>query len=306
MDFESAAERFSNLTSAEIAPIAATLELTTYSASLLTAIQSSLGKTVRTSASRALLPLNDRIETRAASLSQLSPKACQRALLAVLSQIAETKYPVTAEADSAFMSALIASLVDGLRDKTSHREPITVDQFIELALTDITRHIADALASADESSRQNLAESLLAWHADPSTPEEATRIFREMMNLREVTVESVKDALPRLAGLTGTYALFSVGGFGSYMALTTIAHLMFTTLLGMTVPFGVYMGISTLSAAIFSPVVFIALAAGTIGSAYGRTGRQARKRLAAHALAFLLIDGAAEPTGTWPRITPER
>ena len=297
MDFDAVAERLSNLTSAEIAPVAATLELTTYSASLLEAVQKNLGENLRSSASRVLLPLNDKIQARAAYLSELSPKASQRALLAVLCQIAETKYPSTAEADGSFMSVLLASLADGLQGKRAGSQTITVDQFIELALMDIARHIEEAITGADESSRQHLAQSLLAWHADPSTPQEAARIFREIMDLREVTVESVKNALPRLAGLSGTYALFSMGGFGSYVALTTITHMLFTTLLGMTVPFGVYTGVTTLGAAIFSPVVFIALAAGTIGSTYSRTGRQARKRLAALSPALLLAGGSSDPEG---------
>ena len=67
------------------------------------------------------------------------------------------------------------------------------------------------------------------------------------------------------AGLAGTVALgVNAGGFGIYLALTTVIHAVATTLLGVTLPFGVYIAATSALSAGSGGLLLIPVAASWI------------------------------------------
>lgn len=84
--------------------------------------------------------------------------------------------------------------------------------------------------------------------------------LKEILKIESLTGEEIRKVLMK----TGTPALIigamSASGFGAFMALTTIIHAVFTTILGITLPFAVYTGATSALSFILGPagVAFIA------------------------------------------------
>jgi len=289
MNYQQLAERFRGLESPDIATTTATLEITTFTASLLSAISERTRFRTRSPENPQFRTLEEQIASRANSLSSLSPAAGQRALLAVVSEIANVKYPLSSTPDPDFMKSTIRSLSEGFQRK-GDRTPIeSVDDFSRIVLDDLTDVLRMTFDRMSPDQINDAALALRDWYNSAGTPENQREEFRSLLDLNDITTDAIRAALPKLVATTGGYALFYTGGFGPYLAITTITHALFTSTLGITLPFGAYTTLTSLTAALFNPLVLVMIALGSLGSAFGRTARNARKRLAAYALFQLLI-----------------
>nr|WP_307990907.1 hypothetical protein [uncultured Niameybacter sp.] len=86
--------------------------------------------------------------------------------------------------------------------------------------------------------------------------------LKKVLNINELTGKEIRNVLMK----TGTPALIigalSASGFGAFMALTTVMHAIFTTILGITLPFAVYTSATSTLSLLLGPAG-IALVAGT-------------------------------------------
>ncbi len=92
--------------------------------------------------------------------------------------------------------------------------------------------------------------------------EDEKQKLKEVLDLRDLTGSEIRAVLMK----TGTPALImtalSASGFGAFMALTTIIHAVFTTILGVTIPFAFYTGATSALSFVLGPAG-VALVAGT-------------------------------------------
>lgn len=79
------------------------------------------------------------------------------------------------------------------------------------------------------------------------------------LNVKELTGETVRQALLKAGAPAAILATISASGFGGFVALTTIIHAVFTTVLGITLPFAVYTSATSALAIIAGPVGFIVM-----------------------------------------------
>ncbi len=90
-----------------------------------------------------------------------------------------------------------------------------------------------------------------------SMPEERREELRKALNIEKINGEMVRKTFATTAGVSATVVVMESAGFGAYIALTTIMHAIFTTLLGITLPFAAYTGATTVLSAFTGPVGFL-------------------------------------------------
>ena len=85
--------------------------------------------------------------------------------------------------------------------------------------------------------------------------------LRKALKVEKLNGEMVRKTFASTAGVSATLAVMQSAGFGAYIALTTVMHAIFTTILGVTLPFAAYTGATTLLSVLTGPVG-IAIAGG--------------------------------------------
>ncbi len=88
------------------------------------------------------------------------------------------------------------------------------------------------------------------------------KYMQEALNINALTGEAVRKALTNSGFTAGIMVL--MGQFGTYMAVTSIMHALFTIGLGITLPFGIYTGMSTFMGILGGPLAIIGLLGFTI------------------------------------------
>lgn len=89
--------------------------------------------------------------------------------------------------------------------------------------------------------------------------EEQRRLLQETLKVDKLTGESVRNAMVKAGGPALLLGALTGAGFGAFVALSTVIHAIFTTILGITVPFGIYTGASSALAVITGPIGWLAL-----------------------------------------------
>lgn len=92
--------------------------------------------------------------------------------------------------------------------------------------------------------------------------EEEKEELKKVLNVQQLTGKEVRNVLMRAGTPAVILGSLSASGFGAFMALTTIIHAVFTTVLGITLPFAVYTGATSTLSFILGPAG-IAFVAGT-------------------------------------------
>lgn len=86
--------------------------------------------------------------------------------------------------------------------------------------------------------------------------------LKELLNIDELTGKEITNVLKRAGAPALIMGTLSASGFGAFMALTTVMHAVFTTIIGVTLPFAVYTGATSTLSFMLGPAG-IALLAGT-------------------------------------------
>lgn len=104
-----------------------------------------------------------------------------------------------------------------------------------------------------------IRETIRIMDADIAAMSEADReSMRKALNVDKVTGETVHKILMTTGG--STLFLGAATGFGTYLALTTIMHAVFTTAIGITLPFAAYTGAASVFSFFTGPIGWILLA----------------------------------------------
>jgi fumarate reductase subunit D len=84
--------------------------------------------------------------------------------------------------------------------------------------------------------------------------DEQRRNIQKILKVDSLTGETMRGALMQAGAPAAILTAVSAAGFGGFVALSTIIHAVFTTILGITLPFAVYTGASSALAFITGPV----------------------------------------------------
>ena len=95
-------------------------------------------------------------------------------------------------------------------------------------------------------------------------PGERKEELRKALNVEELNGEIVRNVFVSTAGVSATLIVMETAGFGAYVALTTVIHAIFTTLLGVTLPFTVYTGATSVLSILTGPVGMLLAGGGTL------------------------------------------
>lgn len=86
--------------------------------------------------------------------------------------------------------------------------------------------------------------------------------LKRVLNIEELTGKEIRNVFMKAGTPTLIIGALSASGFGAFIALTTVMHAVFTTILGITLPFAVYTGATSTLGFLLGPAG-IALVAGT-------------------------------------------
>jgi hypothetical protein len=105
---------------------------------------------------------------------------------------------------------------------------------------------------------------------DKLTPVERLEI-QKSLNLEHLSAKSLRETIMNtgvpIAGIAGVQA----AGFGAYLALTTVMHAVFTSMLGITLPFAAYTTATSALSLLTGPAgITISLGVGFLGYFWGR------------------------------------
>ncbi|AGX43109.1 hypothetical protein [Clostridium saccharobutylicum] len=84
--------------------------------------------------------------------------------------------------------------------------------------------------------------------------------LKEVLEIENLTGNEIRNVLMKAGTPALIIGAMSASGFGAFMALTTIIHAVFTTIMGITIPFAVYTGATSALSFILGPagIAFIA------------------------------------------------
>lgn len=105
-----------------------------------------------------------------------------------------------------------------------------------------------------QSSREQKATEEAMDKVLKDLPEHQRQALKETFNLNELSGKTVR----RVMASMGPFALGNLGGFGTYMALSTLMHTVFTTMLQITLPFAAYTSAAGAMSVFLGPVGFLA------------------------------------------------
>lgn len=163
------------------------------------------------------------------------------------------------------MSLLEDALIDSAAKKykfknlTTNEEKIaSIKIEVEKEMKEIRIKNSDLNAKEEREMEQAIQEEL-----ENLTPEEEREI-KEQLKIDELSGKAIKELLTKSGGALSLMMISTLAGFSSYIALTTIMHAIFTTVLGITLPFAAYTSATTLMSILAGPVGWIGFSGITI------------------------------------------
>jgi uncharacterized protein YaaW (UPF0174 family) len=142
-----------------------------------------------------------------------------------------------------------ASLLDIPKDLTPAQKADSVYQrFYERLLDNLQKQLKKQDDKSAAQTREALQNSL------DNMNEEQRHEIRKALNIEKLTGETIRSALLKACSPTAILAIASASGFGAFVALTTIIHAIFTTIIGITLPFVVYSSATSVLVILIGPV----------------------------------------------------
>lgn len=119
----------------------------------------------------------------------------------------------------------------------------------------------DAVKATEQAMSQQIAKM---------SPAERLEI-QKALNLETLSASSLRDTFLKSGLPIAGIAALQAGGFGAYLALTTIMHAVFTSMLGITLPFAAYTTASSALSLLTGPVgIMLSLSIGFLGYFWGQ------------------------------------
>lgn len=95
--------------------------------------------------------------------------------------------------------------------------------------------------------------------------------IQKALNLQTLSASSLRNVIVKSGIPVAGIAAVQAGGFGAYLALTTVMHAVFTSILGITLPFAAYTSATSALSILTGPVgVLFSLSLGALGYFWGR------------------------------------
>lgn len=139
----------------------------------------------------------------------------------------------------------------------------TEQQIVEIYLSSLVRRLEEVLDA------QNTTEAEQAIDAAIRKLSQADRVqLQEALNLQDLTASTLLQTLRRTGTTTVLFAVIHQSGLGAFLALTSVLHAVFTSVLGITLPFGLYTGATWSLGVLLSPLGLFGLLGGIGGLAF--------------------------------------
>lgn len=112
--------------------------------------------------------------------------------------------------------------------------------------------------SKQTTTEKNKTDQVIQEKIDDLTEKQREEL-KEALKVQELTGQTLGNILRSAAGPATILAIVEISGFGAYIALTTIVHAIFTTVLGITLPFAAYTTLTSTLAFLTGPIGWIAV-----------------------------------------------
>ncbi len=131
--------------------------------------------------------------------------------------------------------------------------PITLArEVLQRGIADLIKQYLDAYTAASPEKRRQMDAEMN--EAIRSLSPELIEELRKKVGAEKLTSDALRRFMQHMAEGGALFAFIQSLGFSAYIALSTIIHTVFTTILGITLPFGVYMTSSWLFSQLTGPV----------------------------------------------------
>lgn len=130
--------------------------------------------------------------------------------------------------------------------------PITLArEILQRGMAELIKQYLDAYTTASDEKRRQMDAQMN--EAIRSLSPELIEEWRKNVGAEKLTSDTLRRFMQQLAEGGALLAFIQSLGFSAYIALSTIIHTVFTTILGITLPFGVYMTSSWLLSQLTGP-----------------------------------------------------
>jgi uncharacterized protein YaaW (UPF0174 family) len=138
------------------------------------------------------------------------------------------------------------------------------------------KYLEDCIEGIREQLKKQGQDEIIA--TDRAMAEQLARLseterleIQKALNLQTLSASSLRNVIVKSGIPVAGIAAVQAGGFGAYLALTTVMHAVFTSILGITLPFAAYTSATSALSLLTGPVgVLFSLSLGALGYLWGR------------------------------------
>jgi len=210
-----------------------------------------------------VVSMEERIATKKTSLDSFDKNELLKRLRSNLIKKLPASYDDASSIDTMSDDMLSAKVIDAAAKafKKEIEEGLTPAQkadaiyhrYNERLLAQTRKVYNDATKEQIEKLEKQLDDDIANMSA------EQMQELQKALGVDKITGSTLSSMIKTTAGTTTLMLALDASGFGAYIALTTIMHAIFTTILGVTVPFAAYTTATSTLAFITGPIGWIAL-----------------------------------------------
>lgn|GEM_PF-1375742 len=180
-----------------------------------------------------------------------------------------------------------------------HADRLPVETLERLVYEGFVREMVDRLTASLANQHPNYAAGLedAIERRLLALSKAERRSIQEDLGLQELTGRTLRTFVARGGLATLLLGGATAAGFGVYLAATTVAHALFTTVLGVTLPFVAYTTLTGGLAFLLSPLGALTVVGGLGALGYWRLRRSLDQRVLAWLIVILVEEGARPPQG---------
>ncbi len=131
--------------------------------------------------------------------------------------------------------------------------PLTLAREVLMrGMAEVLKSFLDAYEKADATKRRQIQQQM--EEVLKRSPSHLVEELRKFASVETLTSEAIIGLMRQIVAGGGTLLFLNSLGFSAYIALSTIIHTLFTTVLGVTLPFAAYTTASTVLSTLTGPV----------------------------------------------------
>lgn len=207
----------------------------------------------------------DRVMDRAGYWQGRSKQTVQQAVLKLLSE----RLQVDAANVDLMSTRLIEEAAAGYGISTdlllSQQAEAVATKYMEDCIEGIRDHLKKQGEDEIRATERVIADQLATMSASEKLE------MQRALNLQALSASSLRSVFLKSGVPIAGIAALQAGGFGTYLALTTVMHAVFTSMLGITLPFAAYTTATGALSVMTGPIgVMFSLSLGVLGYFWGR------------------------------------